>query len=74
MGFKSCKACGNRYPEKDGVGPENEFCCEGCWEEWEQKHPGYTKETRRNKILGFIVLIIGVMFLMYKCCAKIGPL
>lgn len=71
--WKNCKRCGNRFPESEGVGPDSEFCCEGCWEEWEQKHPGYTKETRIGKILGFIGTCILIMFLIYKCCVKIGP-
>jgi hypothetical protein len=69
--WKSCKACGNRYPESDGVGPNSEFCCEGCWETWEANHPGYTAQKNNDKkyerigyVLFFAVLL--VVFL-WKC-------
>ena len=64
--WKNCKACGNRFPEKDGVGPEKEFCCEGCWEEWEEKHPGYTKQTRRIKFFLFIIIFGLIIFFIIK--------
>ena len=60
--WKSCKNCGNRYPEKEGVGLFKEFCCDGCNENWEQKHPGYNKTTKKKKMRQSILKIFILFF------------
>ncbi len=71
MAMKGCKACGNRYPESDGVGPQGEFCCEGCWETWEANHPGYTegknKEKKITRITYFVMAVIALVVFICKC-------
>ena len=70
MAIKGCKACGNRYPESDGVGPFKEFCCDGCWEDWESNHPGYTKEQNRTKRISYLTIAAIVLDIFIWICTR----
>ena len=65
--FRSCKACGNRYPKKEGYGYFDEFCSDGCKEKWDKDHPGYLQQTKRKKIIlcsliSFCIIVILLLF------------
>ena len=66
--WKSCKNCGQRYPQKEGKGYFKEFCCEGCEDIWETNHPGYKEESHKAKIrkikFKIIFVIVGIVALV----------